>query len=106
MPLLQAGRAEKSSVGESQFEQKAEGNSVKKSQLALALLLQWPLCEGTQLARLSVTRCASWVISVYSRDMLRRINQPDFGNTPIFPHLLSQIAIVCHSFVKMLAGKN
>ena len=79
---------------------------MKISQLALALLLQWPLCEGTQLARLSVTLCASWVISVYSRDMLRRINQPDFGNTPIFPHLLSQTAIVCHSFVKNLAGKT
>ena len=92
----------------SQFEEKKANNSVKISQLALpSLSCQWPLCEGTQLARLSVRLCGSWVISVYSRDMLRRItSQPDFGNTPIFPHSLSQTATVHHSFVKFLAGKT
>ena len=67
----------------SQFEQKA-GNSVEISQLALALLLHWPLCEGTQLARLSVRLCGSWVISVYSRDMLRRITSLILETIPYF----------------------
>ena len=67
---------------------------------------QWPLCEGTQLARLNGRLCGNWVISVYSRDMPRRISSLILETLRLFPHSLSQTATVRHSFVKMLARKT